>query len=194
VKIIWVATTGDDTTGNGARETPYKTIEKALTVFDSGDQIRLLSGTYITTDSVVIQGKDGSIFAEDPQGAYIQPEKTTLHQAGIAILEADRFTLQGINVIQAADSTNNLIGIFASNIDNFLCYTCSVSNFESPSGDGYGIFATGSLGRVEDCHVSNLIFGGNVYGIRVIGLDVIDCEVENLSGGQNCYSIYASHA
>lgn len=189
MKIIWVATTGDDS-WDGSSEHPYKTIEKALTVFNSGDQIRILSGTYITTDSIVISYKSGSIFAEDPQGVYIQPEKTTLGQAGIIIEHADRFTIQGINVIQAADSSNNLIGILVDDVQNFICYECSVSNFEAETGDGYGIRASGSLGRIEDCHVSNLVFGENVYGIKATGLDVINCEVENLSGGQGCIPIY----
>lgn len=187
MKIIWVSPSGDDLTGGGSYEYPYKTIEKAISLFVSGDQIRLMPGTYTPTDSVVISGKDGSIFSEEPNGAYIQPEKTTVHQAGVAILDSGRFILQGINVLQAAQSNGNLIGIYVENIETFLAYTCAVSDFEIPSGDGYGIFASGSLGRIEKCHVYNLSSAGeNLYGIRTIGIDIIDCETTALSGAGDC--------
>ena len=112
MKIIWVATTGNDSTGNGTRSSPYSSIERALQDFVSGDQIRILDGTYIPTDSIIISGMDGSLFAENPGTVYIQPEKTTLHQACVAILETERFSLYGINVLQASESTGNLIGFY----------------------------------------------------------------------------------
>ena len=182
--IHWVdATNGSDTAGTGSRTAPYATIEKALTVFASGDQIRLLPGTYVPTDSIVISGKDGSIFAEDPYSVYIQPQKTTKHQACVAILESNRFTLQGINVLQAADSSGNLIGIYAEDVDALLCFTCAVSDFEVPSGNGIGIFASGLAGRVESCKVSNFsCSGAYVYGIYTKGIEPIDCDVTEIRG------------
>jgi len=118
---------------------------------------------------------------------YIQPEKTTEHQAGLAILDANRFSLYGINVLQAADPSGNNIGIYAEDITTFLAYTCAVSDFEIPSGAGHGIFASGLLGRVEHCRVSNLICGGGaLYGIRTDGINVIDCDVTSLSGTGDC--------
>jgi hypothetical protein len=189
--IIWVATTGDDTSGDGTQSNPYKTIEKAISVFNNGDQIRILSGTYIPTDSIVISGLDGSIFSETPNGVYIQPQKTTLHQACVAILDAARFTVQGINVIQAADPTGNYIGLYAENVENFIAYTCDVSNFLVSGGACHGIYASGN-GRVEHCKVSNLVADSvNLYGIRTKGVHVIDCTVTSLSGiGGNVFGIY----
>jgi hypothetical protein len=184
MKIIWVATTGADTTGTGAQAAPYATIERALQDFESGDQIRILDGTYIPTDSIIISGMDGSIFAENPQEVYIQPQKTKNSQACVAIMDASRFSVTGINIIQAADSGGNLIGLYVENVENFIAYTCSVSGFEVPSGDAYGIFAAGG-GRIEHCQVNNIAGAGDgaaVYGIRTVGIDVIDCSVVALSG------------
>lgn len=187
MKIIWASPDGSDSLGNGSRDTPYRTIEKVLTVFESSDQIRLLPGTFIPTDSVVVSGMDGSLFAEYPGTVYIQPEKTTQHQAGLAILDANRFSIYGINVLQAADPSGNLIGIYGEDISTFLVYTCAVSDFEIPSGGGHGIFASGLLGRVENCRVSNMACGGGVlYGIRTDGINVIDCDVTSLSGAGDC--------
>jgi alpha-tubulin suppressor-like RCC1 family protein len=50
---LWVATTGNDTTGNGTVSKPYATITKAHTVANKGDLIKVLPGNY--TESVVIE-------------------------------------------------------------------------------------------------------------------------------------------
>lgn len=187
MKIIWVATDGNDSTGNGSYALPYKTIEKALQEFTDSDQIRIKSGTYTPTDSVVISGVSGSLFAEDRNGVFIQPEKTRNHQACLAILDAERFSIYGINILQAADSSGNLIGIYAENVETFLCYTCEVSDFAVPSGTGHGIYASGVNGRVEGCKVSNFSCAGDMlYGIRTNGINIIDCAVDTLSGAGNC--------
>lgn len=44
--IIYVRTTGNDTTGNGLTGAPYKTLVKALTVAVAGDTILMGAGTY----------------------------------------------------------------------------------------------------------------------------------------------------
>lgn len=187
MKIIWVATTGNDSTGDGSRERPFASLERGLQDFEPNDQLRLLDGTFIPTDSIVISGLDGSIFAENPGAVYIQPEKTRLHQACVAILGASRFLVQGVNILQAADASGNLIGLYVENVETFLAYTCSISDFEVPSGSAHGIFASGTLGRIERCSVSNMACaGGQLYGIRTMGFDVIDCEVLELSGAGNC--------
>jgi hypothetical protein len=183
---MWCSPDGDDVTGNGTKDLPYATIEHAISLFSNGDQIRLLAGTYTPTDSVIISGVEGSLFSEDPKGAYIQPQKCTVHQAGVAILSSPRFTVQGIVVLQAADATGNLIGIYAD-VEHFICLTCSVTSFDVPSGVAVGIFATGLLGRVEDCTVQDFTCSGPaMYGIRTIGIPAIDCHVHNLSGVSSC--------
>jgi len=190
MNIIWVsAQSGNDTTGDGSYALPYLTLDKALLVFSSGDQIRLMDGTYIPTDSVIISGVDGSIFSENPNGATIQPEKTRTHQACVAILDTSRFSVTGVNIIQAADTTGNLIGLYVENVENFIAYTCDVSNFSFVSGSAYGIFAAGG-GRVERCSVSNLESSGtNLTGIGTKGIQIIDCTADEVSGCADCYTI-----
>ena len=190
MKIIWVSTLdGNDATGDGSRYHAYKTIEKALTVFTNQDQIRILDGTYTPVDSLVISGLEGSIFAENPLGVYIQPQKTRAHAACLAIIDAPRFSLVGFNILQAADTSGNLIGIYAENVENFLCYTCTVSNFEVPFGIAKGIFASGD-GRIENCQVFNFVGAGPyVYGIHGMGVEPIDCNVFNLSGANEIKGI-----
>ena len=182
MKIIWVSTSGSDSSGDGSYDAPYLTLNTALDNFVSGDQIRLEDGTYTTTDSVILSGVSGSIFSENPLGAVIQPEKTTKHQACLVVMDSPRFTLQGVSVLQAADSSGNTIGIYVENSANFIAKTCSVESFEVPSGNAYGIYASGS-GRVEGCFVDDLTCGGaTLHGIKTEGIDVIDCTISSLSG------------
>ena len=182
MNIWWVSQQdGSDDTGDGSRTTPYATIEKALTVFQNTDQIRLLDGTYTPVDSVIFSGLEGSLFSENPQGSYIQPQKTDSHVACVAVLSSPRFSLIGINVLQASDIRNNLIGIYAADVENFVCMTCVVSNFEVPSGTSHGIYAAGD-GRLQDCKVESFAGAGpTVFGIRTKGVDIIDCGVVQLS-------------
>ncbi|MFA5132682.1 MAG: hypothetical protein WC444_05170 [Candidatus Paceibacterota bacterium] len=182
MNIWWCSPNGNNVFGVGSRENPFQTIEKALSVFQDGDQIRLLPGTFTPTDSVLISGKSGSIFADVPKASFIQPQKTLNHRAGIAVIDAERFTIAGIVLLQASDSSGNLMGIYVNNIEKFLCLTCDVKNFTVPSGDAIGIFASGG-GRVENCTVSNLNGAGNkTIGIWTIGIVPIDCHTEESSG------------
>ena len=190
--IIWVATTGSDTTGNGARETPYKTIDRALQAFTNGSQIRLLDGVYTPTSTIMISGIAGSIFSETPGGATIQPVQATVQNAAIVVTNSDRFTVQGVNVLQAS-SSGHLVGIYAEDVTNFIANTCSIADFDSPSGFT-GIMAIGS-GKIENCTIEDIsVTGGDSYCIQSTGIHVIDCTVRRVvnSGGGTSVGIDVS--
>ena len=179
--IIWVSPNGDDAAGDGSYQTPYATIERGLQDFTAGKQLRLLDGTYTPPNTVQIDGISGSIFAENPNDVTIQPLLATLDSACISIKNTDRFSITGVNIVQPSASDNNYVGLSVDNVDNFLAYSCDVYNFDFPAGmSGFGILAQGG-GRVESCAVYN-ITGDEIYGIRTIGIGVIDCEVTALSG------------
>jgi hypothetical protein len=172
--IIWVAKDGNDVTGTGAQQDPYLTIERALQDFTTGDQIRIMEGVYTPTDTVVVTGMEGSIFAETGESVTIQPQRASVHNAALYVALSERFTIQGVNIIQS-DDTNHLVGIYAENVDNFIAHTCSVNDFDSASGSVTGIYAIGS-GRIYNCRTEDLtVTGGTVCGIRTSGVTVIDC-------------------
>jgi len=190
MNIIWTSVaSGSDLTGDGSYAAPYKSLDKSLSVFVSGDQIRLMDGTYITTDSVIITGVDGSLFSENPLGATIQPAQTRNHQACVVITNSSRFSVIGINILQAADPSGNLVGLYAADVENFVAYTCNVSNFDVDTGDSYGIFGAGT-GRIERCAVTNMnSCGDHLTGICGKGMSVIDCSVDAVSGCGDCYTL-----
>lgn len=187
MKVMYVSPTGDDTSGTGALATPYRTIEHALSLFDSGDQIRLLEGTYTPVDAIVIYNMEGSIFSDYPGAATIQP--TTVSSAAcIAIINSDRFTIQGVEVKQDSAGLAR-IGILAYDVNHFVCKTCTVDGFDVPSGDTYGIFSSGR-GRIENCKIYDIdSMGENLYGIWTDNMHLIDCEVYSLSGAHDVYPI-----
>ena len=61
---IYIATTGNDTTGNGTEGSPYLTKQKAHDVASSGDTIQCAAGTYAAetftiTKTITVQGATG---------------------------------------------------------------------------------------------------------------------------------------
>ncbi len=57
---IHVATTGDDTTGDGTSGKPYKTIAKATPTAKAGDCVKVHAGTYMETTSITF-AVDGAV-------------------------------------------------------------------------------------------------------------------------------------
>jgi len=50
----YVATTGDDTSGDGSQGNPWRTIKYAISQAGSGDTIHVASGTYVETGQIVV--------------------------------------------------------------------------------------------------------------------------------------------
>ena len=191
MKIMCVSPSGDDITGTGSFEAPYRTIERAILLFADGDQIRLLEGTFTPVDSIIITHMTGSIFADYPGSAIIQPSALSSSSACIAIINSDRFTIKGIEVKQDSGGVAT-VGIMAYNVQNFICQTCSVDGFDVASGNTYGILGYGT-GRIENCHVYDMdSLGENMYGIWTDNMHIIDCEVYSLSGAGSVTGIEVS--
>jgi len=192
MKIIWADAVNGSDVADGTRLTPYRTIDRAMLDFVSGDQIRLMEGTYSPSGSVVFDSVEGSLFSEVPLGAVVQPEYTTDSSANIVVRNSPRFYIQGIKVQQANDLNN--IGISVEDTYKCLIYTCEISDFAIAGNEGYGISVSGDtgvsvLGRIEKCYIYNMrCSGSKLSGIRTDGVvyDIIDNQIENLSGGSNC--------
>lgn len=187
MRIIWVSTLGNDTTGTGLQDAPYATLDRAVLDFESGDQIRILDGTYTPEDTLSFEGMSGSIFSENPNEVTIQPEKTTTNSACISITNAARFSVIGVNITQASESPDsNSVGVYARNVDALLVETCDIYGFTADAGSLRGIYADGG-GRLENCSIYSLSScGDQIIGVQSIGVDVVDCAVFSLSGVNNC--------
>lgn len=177
--MIWVATTGNDSSGDGSQENPYKTIERAISDFTDGDQIRLMPGVYTPATTLIFDYISGSLFSDTAEGATICPVAITSHGAAIYVNSTSRFTIKGINIEQSADAAHTC-GIYMTAVDNIEVSRCAVTNFTSTTADLCGIYADGS-GKVLDCRVEDLVSAsGTVYGIWSQGPAVIDCTARRI--------------
>jgi hypothetical protein len=69
---IYVATTGNDTTGNGSAAAPYKTIQKGISAMASGDTVVVKAGTYVGKQNF-INSRTASGFVSIPNGTALRP-------------------------------------------------------------------------------------------------------------------------
>ena len=117
---IWVATNGNDNTGNGNPDKPYQTIQQAVNVMNGGDEVIVRNGTYNVGTSaggqVYINNKGGTasqrtvIRAENRWGAQIRSASPF---GGIEVQNSDYLTIQGFDVApqNANAATNQGAGI-----------------------------------------------------------------------------------
>jgi hypothetical protein len=70
--VIYVATTGNDVSGNGSSGAPYKTIQKGISMMTSGDTVIVKAGTYIGKENF-INSRTASGFVSIPSGTASRP-------------------------------------------------------------------------------------------------------------------------
>lgn len=198
MRIWWLDPNGSDLTGSGTYVAPYQTFAKALSVFTSGDQIRLKDGTYNPTDAIVFDSVEGSILADTPLGATIQPTGVASAPAVIQVSHSERFSIGGVNILQAQNPTGNTMGIYGADVTNFLVFTCDISTFTAPSAitglSTVGIAVSG-YGRIEDCSVHDMVAEDDfIYGIYAAGnVDIVGCTVYSMSGTGTANVLGISH-
>lgn len=190
MQVIWVSTQGNDSTANGSRSAPYKTIEAARLVFSSGDQIRLEPGAYTISDTLFFSGVNGSIMAEDPGESSIQPVVTALYSSVINVRDCERFVVQGISFLQATNAVTNSIGIEARRVAYLVIDACTISDF-TVTGDAYAIYTEDSFGKINGCTVENIMASGTVYGILSGRMDVTNNTISTLTAAIAAYAVRA---
>jgi len=62
---LYIATTGNDSTGNGTQGSPYLTLSQAISVASNGDVIKVESGTYTSASGITVS-KEVTIEAVNP--------------------------------------------------------------------------------------------------------------------------------
>jgi hypothetical protein len=181
-RVLFVATTGSDTTGTiGNIAKPYLTLEAAKTASTNGDLIYVYPGTYtVTTTATEGLAKDGI-------GYYFSPETIVNKATSGPIFYANGF-LYGFNVYGYGNfnKTTTTGSIFASN--NILVYG-SVTAFGSlVGGTGYTTgskVTTGGTGTGLIVNVTSVGGGGNITALTIsnAGSTYKVGDVVTISGG-----------
>lgn len=187
-KTIYVATTGDDTLGDGSESAPYLTPSNGIAHAETDDVVFLKEGTY-SIDTVLTLDKPLTLRGEDRDTTIVKQSITTGSAAATRVvnisspdarveslwLRDGRGPLGG-NVYMAAGVVSNCV------VSHGYCYT-------GRSGSkGSNIYMTG--GTISHSIVSDskeVSYGSCGGGIAVMGPDVtIDtCLVRNNLGYQS---------
>ncbi len=123
---LYVAKSGDDTTGDGSANLPYLTISKALTIATSGTTIFIFPGTY-TEDITFVPSVN--LTAASKFAVYVVGT-ATFSTAGTVCCERIIFKTSG------AGNTLNFAGTGVQNLQ------CRICNFEHTTGAGHCIHWT----------------------------------------------------
>lgn len=153
---IFVATTGNDTTGNGSISSPYKTISKALNVATAGQTIYVRTGTYSENVSFAKSGEKD------------KPITLRNYPNEVAILDCTGKTVEAV-VDFNNKSFINVIGF-------------EICNLTEKEDSVYGILARGGEKNIiiANCNIHNIngksAASGNAGGIKIYGLTTEPCE------------------
>lgn len=163
LREIFVSPSGNNFKGNGSREDPFQTINRALQGIRPGDAVRLLPGAY--TSGAYVANVSGTADAPISLGGEPGPARPVFsgESAGIHISRAQYFVLENLEVTGAKGNGINCDdgGDFANS--NASCHIV----FRNLS-----IHDTGS--------------GGNQDGLKLSGVNnyfVLDCEFARISAG-----------
>lgn len=184
--VLHVATTGNDTTGNGSLSTPYLTINKAMSVATQGCTIYVHAGTYYesTASSVYV----------DAQTWFGHPVAVGMLVSGLSNNRCSLLAYPGDEGSVTLDGGTTQIGIHANDHDYWNVYGIRIKNCREE-----GIINNGQVPdhipnlanlatgwRVENCLVDGVIGanGNNVSGIAPWGTKdwiIRNCFIKNIS-------------
>ncbi len=123
---LYVAKSGNDTTGDGSANLPYLTITKALSVASAGTTVFIFPGTY-TEDVTLVPSVN--LTAPSKFSVYVVGT-ITFNAAGTVYAEKIIFKTSG------AGNTLNFAGTGVQNLQTLMC------NFEHTSGNGHCVYWT----------------------------------------------------
>ena len=138
--FIYVSTDGDDTSGTGTSDYPYKTLNKAMSVAVSGSIIRMKSGTY--NENLILAMKTGVTIEGgfERTGTSINNYIWTKTSAAAS---ATTINFSGTETIDA--NTAHVMGIKAVSVTSWalqdLTITTATASGQTTSGNGKSNYA-----------------------------------------------------
>lgn len=160
---IYVATTGNDTTGNGSQGNPYATIQKASTVAQPGDTVLVEDGTYTGGFATAANGSSGNPITYRSINQW------------------------GAKITNAASGTSSVTG-FWENSGDFV----NIEDFEVFGNDSntsatwnFGIYSYGTNCTISGCKVHDLLRNATAFTAADAGNGSAGIEVDGFDAGVN---------
>lgn len=204
---IYVATTGNDTTGDGSSSTPYATITRALEylsgkVLLGAVTIQVVDGTYSYTSAITVDHPQGNLITI--QGNTTTPANCRLEFSGCdgIVVENSALNVYGVYIynssiaanIGLSSRLNSSVRLIDSIIDGFYdgcsCDRCAYLYMSSTVTikNSY-ILALSHLHSIIECN--NATFLGNASSKAMYGLNAgqnshihaIGCSISNATIG-----------
>lgn len=163
LREIFVAATGSDTAGNGARTNPYQTLTRAVQGIRPGDAVRLLPGTY--QGGALIGNVSGTPNAPIWLGGVPGLERPVI-RGGAGALHLSRVRYLVLENLEIAGARANGI-----NCDD-------AGDYGNPDATRYVIFRNLGLHQIGT--------GGNHDALKLSGVNdflVLDCQFSRSSAG-----------
>lgn len=155
---IFVSPSGNNTSGDGSKNKPFKTINKALNTAKAGDTIYLREGTYtsnITFNKSGEEGKPITLRNYPNEVAKIDLTDKTVESV-IDFNSQSNINIIGLELCNLKQKTNSVVGIFLQGGEkNCIIANCNIHNIEGKSASS-----------------------GNAHGIRIVGLT--EDKIENI--------------
>lgn len=167
---IYVATTGNDSTGSGTLANPYATPRKAAQMANPGDTILVRGGTYsgdyveLTDDNVTLKSYPGEWAVISMPTSGTTNVTVWIYGTGVRLenIEISGGSPYCIHVVDPCDGCeindckihgSDWIGIKVSQPDNVKLRRCEIYDTGSVTAGGMGIdCVNGDNLLIEDCH------------------------------------------
>ncbi|WP_400203244.1 InlB B-repeat-containing protein [Candidatus Methanomassiliicoccus intestinalis] len=187
-------------TETGSEDSPYKTIQNAVTVATSGDTIKLLSDINSSTGKITINNKSITL---DLNGKTLNTSgKNRIEVEGNGSLTITDSSGDMGKIIHAANDVDNsaikVCGTDANNVAHLVLDKCTIISEFSKDGKkgGYGIFASNyssiKCGSGSDTSNNNVSITAGISAISGNGLNMSSnikiCSGEYVS--ENAAAIY----
>lgn len=164
---IYISPSGDDESGNGSVENPFKTIDRALIIAnEEGAVIYMDAGTYDYIDYSIINNR---IITITSYNGEVIIDRTTLYDV-LYIGSGATVTINGISFKNGYNKYSSRCAI--KNYGTLNIYDCSFSN---ATGGGFGEYIENNGGHLE-------VYRCNFTGSKVINSSFADAAIFLSSG------------
>jgi len=195
---VWVSTTGNDVTGTGSYDNPYRTIMKGLFEVGTGETVGVMNGTY--TENIIWEPSFEAVTIKGQSRAntILKPNGTTR----VISMESVPSSIVGATIesVTIQDGNQNGGGIWFSgsavlHLSNVLFY----NNKSLNGGEAGGLYINGGRVVADNCEFSSnaVMFSGGAIEITAGTLEATNCVFRNnistSSAGGALYADTSSH-